>query len=977
MAKDGTLSSIIELNGVNRHYGNSELCELASEFRLSLSTLLDQPGHSVEITFQRNRKLSAIGTCSGNQEDTIHYLTSNSDIRNLLRSEKNLYDRHTIEESVLLTVFTHPDFDSGRNHSILNQLFSAVHPFAKNTQHTESDIQTRHVTSIEALCRSLTNIGHQARIISVRNYLQHVKSSLYPNSSVHVSDWQPQIHGDDGTGLAMNNQPKEQQFQDNPGIDTTVEVYSFDEQLASEPIHILNSSTIECAGSIISGFDITIAPERLVPFNTLLNSVAMIVPDLSWRCVFKFHANGLETKRLRENYIRFFAFTNPIRHGRMRDAFDQLHAINGSTDTVVQLQISFATWSNAANPAQHSRNYWILRRSVEQWGNCQTDSVTGDSVATIVSSVPGLDAGGTAPSVAVPLNDALALSPIARPASPWEFGDVMFQAENGRQWPYKRGSGLQNSWSEIFVGTSGSGKSVALNAFNLGSLLSYSDYGENNKPLMQIAIVDVGISSKGLVDLIQESLPKERQHEAVYAKLKMLPEYSINIFDTPLGFRRPTAEGRTFLINFLSVLIDQSHQSESIDGTGMIGALIDLSYLEVSDRYSPKRYVSGEYIEIDRAIAKIGYQLENTTCWWEIVDTLFKHGFVPLAQLAQTRAVPVLADLLTANYSHQIQVTYGNDDENSSGISKRMCQAISEVIRDMPIIASPTRFALEGARLVSLDLEEVTMRSDDWHSQRQTALMYMLARNIVFRNRMLDNDDISSMTANESLPEMYETHHLQMIEYNQTAPKIVCMDEFHRVGGIPAVRRQVLQEMREGRKYNIRIALASQYAEDFGDGILESASSVFIFDAPSTDSIQLHCKNYNLSNDESTILRTHLIGPTSEGVPLFAVFKTKKGMFRHKLWFTVDPIELWCFTTTSEDVKLRNRMYQTMDTRHARNILASNFPSGSAKRYIERRLSIAKQYGGNFCDIDNKDIFDQIISEMLTKSLPHTDNIVL
>ena len=48
----------------------------------------------------------------------------------------------------------------------------------------------------------------------------------------------------------------------------------------------------------------------------------------------------------------------------------------------------------------------------------------------------------------------------------------------------------------------------------------------------------------------------------------------------------------------------------------------------------------------------------------------------------------------------------------------------------------------------------------------------------------------------------------------------------------------MLQDAREGRKNNIRIALSSQAVEDFGDDILEAATSVFVFDAPSNRSIE-------------------------------------------------------------------------------------------------------------------------------------------
>jgi len=78
----------------------------------------------------------------------------------------------------------------------------------------------------------------------------------------------------------------------------------------------------------------------------------------------------------------------------------------------------------------------------------------------------------------------------------------------------------------------GSGKSVLSNAQNLALCMSG---GITRLP--RIAIIDIGPSSSGLISLLKEALPEKDRHLVAYHRLRMLPEYSINPFDTQLGSR--------------------------------------------------------------------------------------------------------------------------------------------------------------------------------------------------------------------------------------------------------------------------------------------------------------------------------------------------------------------------------------------------------------------------------------------------------
>ncbi len=80
---------------------------------------------------------------------------------------------------------------------------------------------------------------------------------------------------------------------------------------------------------------------------------------------------------------------------------------------------------------------------------------------------------------------------------------------------------------------------------------------------------------------------------------------------------------------------------------------------------------------------------------------------------------------------------------------------------------------------------------------------------------------------------------------------------------------------------------------------------------------------------------------------------------------TLGPIELWAFSTTAEDARLRNKLYQKLGPKEARRVLANLFPSGSVKSLIEARLSVLKEQQGIIEEGSGLSIADQLLDEII------------
>jgi intracellular multiplication protein IcmB len=249
--------------------------------------------------------------------------------------------------------------------------------------------------------------------------------------------------------------------------------------------------------------------------------------------------------------------------------------------------------------------------------------------------------------------------------------------------------------------------------------------------------------------------------------------------------------------------------------------------------------------------------------------------------------------------------------------------------------------------------------------------MYMLARYILARHFYLTEEDVNDM------PEAYAKYHQQRISEIREDPKRIVYDEFHRTSNAQAVRDQVIQDMREGRKWKVQISLLSQSLDDFDETMVEFATSVFIMDAGPEQAIKKTSRIFGLSNTAQRALRTRVHGPREGGGTFLAQFATKHGMNTQLLSLTLGPVELWAFNTSADDVRLRNTLYRKLGPKEARRVLANIFPGGSASKTIESKLSEVKEQSGVIGEEAHEGVIDQLIHDILEayKENPNVKNL--
>lgn len=655
--------------------------------------------------------------------------------------------------------------------------------------------------------------------------------------------------------------------------------------------------------------------------------------------------------------LSFASAYNPL----IADTQKMLQKIEvGSDEAIIQYRVGLTTWADATEPRLLRGRMAELIKAVQSWGYCEISEFSGDSFASFVSTALALSQNHVADPTSAPLLDACSILPFTRPTSTWQFGSMIFRSPDGKPLLYQPGSTQQTTWIDLIYARPGSGKSVLSNALNLGLCLQAGIIR-----LPRIAIVDIGPSSSGLISLLKESLPLHKRHYVAYHRMRMTPEFSINPFDTQLGARFPTPQERGFLVNFMSLLCTPVGMSKSYDGiSDMCGMIIDELYKQKSDGYEPSLYAPGLYLDIDAILEEIdSFVVDERTSWWEVTDALYHAGHTRYAYLAQRLAVPLLSDSVQIARTNIIADLYGSmTAPTGEKLVSAFGRMISAAVREYPILSRITAFDLGEGRVISLDLDEVA-KSGGETADRQTAIMYMIARFILAKDYYLSQDNLND------IPEEYHSFHNERIREIREDAKRIVFDEFHRTSKAQAVRNQVLMDMREGRKWKVQVCLLSQALDDFDKVMVEFGTSVFILDAGPKTAIEKSAHTFGLSDTDKLALSTRVHGPGPGGATMLVQFSTKHGIYTQLYTLTLGPIELWAFNTTAEDAFIRNELYQSIGPKITRQILAKMFPSGSAAPVVAKRLEERKgsSKGGLLSDPDEEkgSILEEMVNEIL------------
>ncbi len=956
---DGALLSIVKINGATALIGSDEFDQLQRGLTQSLSRSMTRSGHSLQVFFDYNqdRIFSTIEENFFSAKETAKRLKINLD--DLFNERTQYLSKYCAHENVYFVLKTSPvslnkdqvkAARAKQTEMIKKNNLPHFHK-SQNLMAAIPDLRNIHHAFVKSMIEDMRKLDLSTTLLNTHDALYHVRMTVDPNFT--DNNWKPMLPGDHMTAREVN------QFK---GDASDILWPPIAKQVIPRDAENIDLHTARIGDTIYSTVFVELFPKDLKNFIGLFSRA--INANIPWRISFFIESEGLPTMRFKKmisSILSFSSFQNKL----INESSDLLSYINVNHDeALVRLRVSAATWAPDYDIALLRNRTAELAKIIEGWGSCEVGQATGDAFAGAASSMLAMTSDVVATAAVAPLSDVVYMLPITRPASPWNYGALLFRSPDGKIWPFQPGSSVQTTWIDLVYARPGSGKSVLSNALNLALCLS-----AGIQRLPRIAVIDIGPSSSGLISLLRESLPLNQKHLVAYHRLRMTDEYSINPFDTQLGARCPTPQERSFLVNFLTLLVTPVGDNRPYDGIpDLAGMVIDEMYKSFSDANKPSTYDHGIEHIVDGLLEEIGFIADGKTTWFEVTDALFTAGFSHEAMLAQRHAMPLLADAASICRTPAIEDLYGKIiAPTGESLINAFSRMISSSVREYPILSRVTQFDIGEARVVSLDLDEVA-KSGGAAADRQTAVMYMLARYCLAKNFYLHDDNVQDM------PDAYKEYHKERIAEIKEDPKRLVYDEFHRTSKAQAVREQVIIDMREGRKWKVQISLLSQSIEDFDEVMIEFATAIYVMDAGPASTIDKTSSVFGLSPTAKIALSQYVHGPREGGATFLAQYSTKSGSNVQLLTLTLGPVELWAFSTTSEDAIIRNQLYKYLGPKEARRVLATLFPSGTVVKVLEERLSLMQQNnGGLIKEEDRRGAIDKLLQEILEQYSKNPD----
>ncbi len=950
VAEDGSLVSFLKVDGSRQIIGPEEYNHIIEAATVKLGARFDRPGHALQVYFSRNPARSRTITERETHPSKIAARNIGLEIEDVLDERARHLSHYMIHEECYFVLWTRPNIlpknDLKRAAEEQKKKEWVAAGSAQNPNAALEPIRARHKSYVMGIESAMNELGMRADLMNTHEAMAAVRNNLFPDLA--NDKWRPILPGDKIPVRVPESKVDYSEILWPP----------LRQQITSAHGRVLNDRMVQIGSLLWGGVDMTLAPSDPSPFPMLLNR--LFEANIPYRISFLIESGGAQSMSVKALIATFLAITNPI-NKTIKKSIESLQALSRS-EPVVKLRISAATWAPEGKRNLMEDRISVLMQAMESWGYCQASNVVGDPLDCIMSSAMGISCASTAPAAIAPMYEVMKLLPWQRPSSPFDKGALLLRTPDGKMWPYQTGTNLTTTWFDLIFAQPGAGKSVLMNTLSLATVLA-----PGNSKLPYIAIIDIGPSSSGLISLIKESLPADRKYEAAHYRLQMTPEYAINPFDTQLGMRRPLVDERSYLVELLTLLSTPPGADKPYDGIQQLaGLVVDEMYrwrLDDEANAEPRPYLPRLDPEIDEALKKFNIHLPEDPYWWDIVDKFFDLDQFYLANLAQRHAVPVLGDAITAARRPQIralleQAQIGTSAESVISAFERM---ITSAIREFPILSSVTKFEITDARVCALDLMDVAPQGDQT-ADRQTSIMYMLARHALVRSWWLSQEAIDHM------PEKYRPYHEKRLQDIAETPKRLCYDEFHRTSHSTSVRAQLIRDVREGRKRGVQIVLSSQLLDDFDDDMVDLATGVWVLGSAISDRVVDNTQQtFGLSNTARNVIRYRLTGPRSSGAPALFVLGTTEGRYEQHLINTLGPIELWALSTSSEDVAIRSRLYAKLGASRARQILAASYPGGSARSEIKRRVFM-KTEDGDMHTAATSEIIEEIVKELIQMS---------
>jgi intracellular multiplication protein IcmB len=978
VANDGSLATIVQLHGFKTILSSETLAGICKQLAQDLMPFFNAKGHQLQIIFTKddevNQELEDLRTIKHQQSAVIGL-----NIGGLIDENIDKYASYIYNEKCYWVFWSRPELlnplerkESIKQEIKLRQEIKLPPSIdAQNITINTSLLMQQHLSFVTTISNKLNILNYSLDILDADNMLLAVKNHILPLRTSR--NWK----------ASYPSKALPLRWKTNDSYDISELLYP------TLPSQIMTASAIEGDKDLLDDtvvkfgeriyapvlFDMP--PMNLQSFNELFSGLGRIkcrnkdgaTNDLPFTLSMMIEGGGLMGSSLNVILASMLGMASSI-NNNINSAKEALTELKNNNNVIVKFKISACTWATVGTSEV---NDLLMRKAnlikaLESWGNGKVIDKSGSPMEALQSTSLALSYKHIANGGAAPLDDVVKLMPITRPASLFKQGTIVYRSKDGKLMLYQRFSSEQTTWITLITGRPGFGKSVLMNDGNIELCIS-----SGMKELPYICNIDIGVTSQGMVELIRDSLPQDKKHLVLYERLQNKPEYCVNPFDTGLGCRIPFAKEKSYLINFLTMLATPPERkgkayegmsdfcSRIIDGVYKIKAGID-------DRSTPNKYSPNHDIKLDEILQKTQVYV-NGMSYWDITDALFNSGELYGAEISQRYAVPTLDDCISMAASTEITNEFRTaTTESGTPIFEAFQMGVRGGISQFPIFSGYTKFDIGSARIMSLDLNDVTSSGKTDVEFKQNALMYMMARQCFMKKVAYSEEEVKLVQP------MYKSYYTNLVAKLTDSFKTLCYDEYHRTGNVPSIENQTMTDARESRKWQMELVIASQFLEDMGD-IANIATNIFICDAGTTASRNYIRSKLGLTSEQEASLINNCTGPNEHGMSFLAIQDSKSNSKIYQNYtVSIGPKRLWGLSTTAEDRRLRSELMKdvSLSRDDVLNMLAKRFPSGSCKKTVEAKKQQIMNDSSNsdmITSAEDKEKLDNSIIENIAQQM--------
>jgi len=648
---------------------------------------------------------------------------------------------------------------------------------------------------------------------------------------------------------------------------------------------------------------------------------------------------------------------------KFQKAYEQIKAYN-KNDSTIFLQITFLTWVDGVeNIPLLQENISRIFNSIRQWGGNNTDlTINTDTPLEGYFSCQPQFHKSLAHRIVYPTIEALSAIPYSRPATPYpDYGEVFATSYDHRFLRIDPIKG-KNTNVTFICGASGRGKTVLLQHLFKSFIFRG---GQKHLPIRWGA--EVGGSSIDSIEMLK-CLNQDISHKFEYLFLQNKEPNElgkqgvfINLFDTPIGLRKPLPHIYNAII---SLLVDRLNGEEGTlpNAESMLRSCIDRAYKASSDRATAKRLKLGHINGLKVTLEKHGYsfnekrvengiEFESTHIGWDLVEFLLINNEEAMSEKVKSFCVPNMNDLISVAKSKQFLDEFSLLS-NGTHQGEAFLTALKGIKERYPIISYPSNINLNQLNVAMFELGDVIQKgqkSDDYANRFWMGLVVLFARSLLFTHDELIPDIVASIssdlisrdgtTDNKLLESQEITQKLCDIAVENTrvltqSSKEFAFDELQAL--IPSGANgfdhtgAILKPLTlEARKWDIHCLFASQKPEH-GKYFNEVASLVLLLGFKDKDS-EACIETYKLSQQEVDLyVKTLQLSP-SRGTHCYAIFSEIKNneypnVFKQQLYIPIPIYDVWSYANTRKEREVRRLMLAEYSRNRAMTILVGGLP---------------------------------------------------